>query len=64
LYFAFGVSADPAQMQPLQHAGRDRFVLAADPETAFQFSGRGPHGATERVVLDALNSQFAATRAP
>jgi|SRR5665213_277264 len=64
LYFAFGAVADPAQMLLLRPAGSDRFVLAADPETAFQFSGRGPRGVTERVVLDALNSQFAATRTP
>jgi CubicO group peptidase (beta-lactamase class C family) len=62
LYFGFGSVSDPSQMLPLYPAGRDRFVLADDPETAFQFSGRGPSGAAERLIMDALNGNVPATR--
>ena len=62
LYFAFGSVSDPNQMLPLHPAGHDRFVLADDPETAFEFSGRGPGGAAERLIMDALNGNIPATR--
>jgi CubicO group peptidase (beta-lactamase class C family) len=64
LYFAFGAVSDPGKMLLLHRAGRDRFVLAADPETAFEFSRRTPRGPAEQVVLDALNGYFPATRTP
>jgi CubicO group peptidase (beta-lactamase class C family) len=63
LYFSFGSVKDPDQMLPLLPAGRDHFVLAADPETGFEFSGGTPHGAAEQVAMDALNGHLPATRA-
>jgi CubicO group peptidase (beta-lactamase class C family) len=62
LYFSFGSVSDPKQMLALQPAGRDRFVLADDPETVFNFSGTAARGTAERVVLDALNGNIPATR--
>ena len=64
LYFAFGAVSDPGQMLLLRRAGQDRFVLAADPETAFEFGRRTSRGAVDHVVLDALNGRFTASRAP
>jgi D-alanyl-D-alanine carboxypeptidase len=64
LYFAFGAASDPGQMVLLRRAGPDKFVLAADPETAFEFGSRPPHGVADHVVLDALNGRFKADRAP
>jgi len=62
LYFAFGSVSDPNQMLALVPAGRDRFVLAADPETAFNFSGNTARGPADRVVMDALNGNIPAQR--
>jgi D-alanyl-D-alanine carboxypeptidase len=64
LYFAFGAVSDPGQMLLLRRAGQNRFVLDADPETAFEFGSRTPHGAADHVVLDALNGRFTAARVP
>jgi CubicO group peptidase (beta-lactamase class C family) len=62
LYFAFGSVSDPNQMLALLPAGHDRFVLAADPETAFNFSGNTAQGPADRVVMDALNGNIPARR--
>jgi D-alanyl-D-alanine carboxypeptidase len=64
LYFAFGAVSDPGKMLKLDRVGPDRFVLADDSETSFEFSGRAPQGAADQVVLEALNGRFAATRTP
>jgi CubicO group peptidase (beta-lactamase class C family) len=62
LYFAFGTVTDTGRMAALDRSGPDKFVLADDPETSFQFSSRTPRALADQVVLEALNGQFAATR--
>jgi D-alanyl-D-alanine carboxypeptidase len=62
LYFAFGTVSDPEKMIKLDRAGPDRFVLADDPETSFEFTSSAPRAPANQVVLEALNGQFAATR--
>jgi CubicO group peptidase (beta-lactamase class C family) len=64
LYFGFGAVSDPKQMLALLPAGRDRFVLADDPETAFNFSDIDSQGPAKRVVMDALNGNIPALRTP
>ncbi|HEX4242956.1 MAG TPA: serine hydrolase domain-containing protein [Steroidobacteraceae bacterium] len=64
LYFGYGDVADTSRMLRLVRVGRDRFVLADDPETGFEFRRRSPSGPVYQVVLDAFNGYFDALRTP
>jgi D-alanyl-D-alanine carboxypeptidase len=63
LYFMFGAGSDPAKMQRLDRTASNRFVLADDPETSFEFHSHTVQAPADQVVLEALNGEFAAIRA-
>jgi CubicO group peptidase (beta-lactamase class C family) len=62
LLVGFGDQDDPRQMLPLVPAGKNRFVVAPDPETGFLFDPPGHDGKSGRVVMDAYNGRIPAAR--